>query len=59
MVGHRIPAYYYGDDVFVALSKEEAEQKAREKFGEAFDTNLLLVQDEDVLILGFRAGFYQ
>jgi hypothetical protein len=26
---------------FVALSKEEAEQKAREKFGEAFDTKSL------------------
>lgn len=55
--GHRIPAYYYGDDVFVALSKEEAEQKAREKFGEAFDTNLL-VQDEDVLDTWFSSWLW-
>ncbi len=55
--GHRIPAYYYGDDVFVALSREEAEQKAREKFGEAFDTNLL-VQDEDVLDTWFSSWLW-
>lgn len=65
--GHRIPAYYAkvegesssaGEDEsawIVALTKEEAEQKAKERFaGKSFE----LVQDEDVLDTWFSSALW-
>lgn len=55
--GHRIPAYYYGDDIFVASSREEAEAMAMEKYGEDFNKDLL-TQDEDVLDTWFSSWLW-
>jgi len=55
--GHRIPAYYYDDEVFVALTREEAERMAREKAGNAFDS-ARLKQDEDVLDTWFSSWLW-
>jgi len=45
--GHRIPAYYFGDDVYVATSPEKALEKAKQDHPEI--TKADLKQDEDVL----------
>ncbi len=55
--GHRIPAYYYGDDVFVALTKEEIDVQVKAKYGPDFDLNLLR-QDEDVLDTWFSSWLW-
>jgi len=55
--GHRIPAYYYGEDVFVGLDKEEIDAKAKSKFGPDFDLSLLR-QDEDVLDTWFSSWLW-
>ena len=55
--GHRIPAYYYGEDVFVGLDKEEIDAKAKSKFGPEFDLSLLR-QDEDVLDTWFSSWLW-
>jgi len=55
--GHRIPAYYYGEDVFVGLDKEEIDAKAKSKFGADFDLSLLR-QDEDVLDTWFSSWLW-
>jgi valyl-tRNA synthetase len=56
--GHRIPAYYMEDDVFVAKTTEEALQQAKEKYPdrqiEASDLN----QDEDVLDTWFSSWLW-
>ncbi|NND06815.1 MAG: valine--tRNA ligase [Saprospiraceae bacterium] len=55
--GHRIPAYYYEDHVFVAESAEEALAQAREKTAE--DLNLTdLRQEEDVLDTWFSSWLW-
>jgi valyl-tRNA synthetase len=60
--GHRIPAYYLGEgddqQVFVAKSKEEALQQAKDKTGNA-DLQLAdLKQDEDVLDTWFSSWLW-
>lgn len=45
--GHRIPAWYYEDDVFVAPTAEQALAKAKEKHPDISLSDL--TQDEDVL----------
>lgn len=55
--GHRIPAYYYEDQVFVAITRSEAEIAARESLGDRFDPKLLK-QDEDVLDTWFSSWLW-
>lgn len=58
--GHQIPAYYYGsgqDDFVVALSKEEALEKAQKKSGKPLSVNDLK-QDEDVLDTWFSSWLW-
>eukprot|EP00095_Tigriopus_kingsejongensis_P003559 maker-scaffold1131_size60403-snap-gene-0.3 protein:Tk03559 transcript:maker-scaffold1131_size60403-snap-gene-0.3-mRNA-1 annotation:"valine--trna ligase" len=56
--GHRIPAWYYGDDVFVALTAEEALDQARAKNGN-LDLQLAdLKQDEDALDTWFSSWLW-
>jgi valyl-tRNA synthetase len=55
--GHRIPAYYVdGSDheYIVARSMEEAQQKAKEKYGR----EVQLKQDDDVLDTWFSSGLW-
>jgi valyl-tRNA synthetase len=47
--GHRIPAWYYGEHVFVAETAEQALAEAREKLGRPDLTLEELRQDEDVM----------
>jgi valyl-tRNA synthetase len=54
--GHRIPAWYYGEDVFVAETAEEALAQAREKYPEITLTDLK--QDEDVLDTWFSSWLW-
>ena len=56
--GHRIPAYYYEDEVFVAETPEEALEAAREKTGIATLTMADLRQDEDVLDTWFSSWLW-
>lgn len=61
--GHRIPAYYYGenpgpDDFVVALSEEEALNLAREKTGNPDLTLDDLSQDPDVLDTWFSSWLW-
>ena len=54
--GHRIPAWYYKDDVFVAETKEEAIAEAKAKYpGLKLDE---LKQDEDVLDTWFSSWLW-
>ena len=56
--GHRIPAWYYNDHVFVAESEEKALEQAREKLN---NEGLLLSdlrQDEDVLDTWFSSWLW-
>ncbi|MCO5281930.1 MAG: valine--tRNA ligase [Saprospiraceae bacterium] len=55
--GHRIPAYYYADDVFVAARREEAESLAKAKIGADFDAAKLR-QDEDALDTWFSSWLW-
>ena len=55
--GHRIPAYYYKDDVFVAVTREKALLKAQEKHGPMVDISDLR-QDEDVLDTWFSSWLW-
>lgn len=54
--GHRIPAYYYDNDVFVAESPEEALSQAQEKYPHV--TMADLRQDEDVLDTWFSSWLW-
>lgn len=61
--GHRIPAYYLKNDidpsnVFVAMSKEEALDEARQKTGNSGLTIDDLRQDEDVLDTWFSSWLW-
>lgn len=59
--GHRIPAYYFGEgtnDYVVALSEEEALQKAKMKSGNSGLTMDALRQDEDVLDTWFSSWLW-
>ncbi|MBR1922059.1 MAG: class I tRNA ligase family protein, partial [Kiritimatiellae bacterium] len=56
--GHRIPAYYLGDDVFVAETAEEALAQAKAKTGNAALTAADLEQDPDVLDTWFSSWLW-
>lgn len=56
--GHRIPAWYMGDDVFVAVTEEEALAQAKEKTGNSSLTMADLKQDEDVLDTWFSSWLW-
>ena len=56
--GHRIPAYFLGEDVFVAESPEAALAQAIEKTGNADLTIADLNQDEDVLDTWFSSWLW-
>ena len=56
--GHRIPAYYLGDDVFVAETAEAALEKAKAKTGNAALTLADLEQDPDVLDTWFSSWLW-
>ena len=56
--GHRIPAYYLGDDVFVAETAEEALAQAKTKTGNAALTLADLEQDPDVLDTWFSSWLW-
>ena len=55
--GHRIPAYYIEDQVFVAASKEEALKLAETQLGRSVDASELK-QDEDVLDTWFSSWLW-
>jgi len=55
--GHRIPAYYLGDEVFVAASVEEAAKIATEKMGNVVNKEDLR-QDDDVLDTWFSSWLW-
>ena len=53
--GHQIPAWYGPDEtIFVAMSEQEAKQKALAHYGESVE----LSQDEDVLDTWFSSGLW-
>ena len=53
--GHRIPAYYGPDQqIFVALTREEAQAEALKTYGRAVE----LVEDEDVLDTWFSSALW-
>ena len=56
--GHRIPAYYLGDEVFVAETAEEALAQAKAKTGNAALTLADLEQDPDVLDTWFSSWLW-
>ena len=56
--GHRIPAWYIGEEVFVATTVEEALVKAKEKTGNSKLTLADLRQDEDVLDTWFSSWLW-
>ena len=55
--GHRIPAYYYKEDVYVAKTREEAYQLAQKDHGPMLDISDLK-QDEDVLDTWFSSWLW-
>ncbi len=56
--GHRIPAWYFGEEVFVAKTPEEALEKARKQLNKP-DLQLSdLKQDEDVLDTWFSSWLW-
>ena len=55
--GHRIPAYYVGEQVFVAETRAEAMQQAEAHFGRAVGEEELK-QDEDVLDTWFSSWLW-
>ncbi len=56
--GQRIPAYYYGDDIFVATTAEEALQQAIAKTGKSDLQISDLTQDEDVVDTWFSSWLW-
>lgn len=56
--GHRIPAYYYNDHVFVEKSRDEAVVAAKKIIGEENFIDQLLKQDEDVLDTWFSSWLW-
>ena len=56
--GHRIPAYYLGDDVFVEETPEAALAAAKAKTGDESLTLADLRQDEDVLDTWFSSWLW-
>lgn len=56
--GHRIPAWYYKDEVFVAEEAEEALKLAQEMFPDEKITSDDLQQDEDVLDTWFSSWLW-
>ncbi len=56
--GHRIPAWFYNDEVFVAESVEEALEQAKEKLNNPNLTLDDLKQDEDVLDTWFSSWLW-
>ena len=56
--GHRIPAWYLGEDVFVAETAEEALVQAKAKTGNASLTLADLEQDPDVLDTWFSSWLW-
>ncbi|MBK8492775.1 MAG: valine--tRNA ligase [Saprospirales bacterium] len=56
--GQRIPAWYYGEEVFVAMTGEEALKQAREKTGNANLTLDDLHQEEDVVDTWFSSWLW-
>ncbi len=55
--GHRIPAYYFKDDVYVAVTKDEALEEARRKHGADISADQL-TQDDDVLDTWFSSWLW-
>ncbi|MBK9631468.1 MAG: valine--tRNA ligase [Saprospiraceae bacterium] len=56
--GHQIPVWYYGDDIFVAETAEEALQEAKTKTGNHKLAISDLVQDADVLDTWFSSWLW-
>ncbi len=56
--GHRIPAWYYDDQIFVAVKAEEALKQAREAFPDRGLTAEDLIQDADVLDTWFSSWLW-
>ncbi len=56
--GHRIPAWYLGEDVFVAYTAEEALTQAQEKTGNSELTIDDMRHDEDVLDTWFSSWLW-
>ncbi len=56
--GHRIPAYYYKEETFVAANAEEALALAREHFGDEQIDLEDLKQEEDVLDTWFSSWLW-
>jgi valyl-tRNA synthetase len=56
--GQRIPAWYYGEEVFVAHTAEEAIAEARERLGKADLQIEDLQQDEDVVDTWFSSWLW-
>lgn len=56
--GHRIPAYYYRDEVFVAATREEALELAKKKLDNNEIVASDLKQDEDVLDTWFSSWLW-
>ncbi|MBY5958396.1 valine--tRNA ligase [Membranicola marinus] len=56
--GHRIPAWYYEDQIFVATTAEEALEQAQKAFPDQNLTASDLRQDEDVLDTWFSSWLW-
>ena len=56
--GQRIPAWYYGEDIFVAQTAEEALAQAKDKTGNQDLTIADLHQDEDVVDTWFSSWLW-
>ena len=56
--GHRIPAWYYDDQIFVATTAAEALEQARRQTGKTTLTLSELTQDEDVLDTWFSSWLW-
>ena len=56
--GHRVPAYYYNDEIFVAETIEKALEIAKQKTGNQNLTSSDLKQDEDVLDTWFSSWMW-
>ena len=56
--GHRVPAYYYNDEIFVAETIEKALEIAKQKTGNQNLTSADLKQDEDVLDTWFSSWMW-
>lgn len=56
--GHRIPAWYYEDKIFVAVNAEEALEQARETFPDKALSLADLRQEEDVLDTWFSSWLW-